>query len=176
MFINDASIPRLFIHDNFDVIIHYEDKNTKQNFLRQVRNNFAQLLKANYKPPQILLILLSNEILDDTAFAMSQLQDMLMWLLAEIQTMIKTRISQLPEKCITPGEPWVYLLKPLPRTNRAPEVNLFKSIRRKINSQIPDIVKIFKFGFINAYDINTSSTLLLELNSQQQEWYTSGCQ
>lgn len=87
-FIQDPSKPRLFIHDTFDVIAHYEDKASQGNFIQSIRNSFAQLLKANYKLPNTLLILLSNEILDDAPFAVTRFPKLLQWLLAEIDSMI----------------------------------------------------------------------------------------
>lgn len=161
-FIADSAMPRLYIHDKFDVLAHYENKGHPINFIKQVRNNFAQMLKANAKLPTIIIIMLGNELLEDAAFAVSQLQRMVQWLLAEIDFMIKSRIKQLPEKCITQAEPAVFLLKFLPRTTRAEEADLFKSTRRKINNMIPELTNQFNFGFINAYEINSSSALLFD--------------
>lgn len=155
-------MPRLYIHDRFDVVIHHDEKDTALNFIRQVRNNLAQLLQTHAKLPHLILILLSNENLDDHAFATTQLERMILWLLSEVEAMIKLRISQLPEKCKTPGEPAVYILKMLPRLERSPQSEMFKSLRRKINNAIPAVANKFQFGFINAYEVNTSSGLYFD--------------
>lgn len=160
-YINDTTMPRLFIHDQFDVITHYEDKEG-QNFIKQIRNNLAQLMAGHAKLPAMILIIISNEVLDDTAFAISQLQKLLTWLLTEIQVMIRIRANQLPDKCKVPTEPAVYLLKFLPRSQHNSDSSLFKSTRRKINNIIPELTNKLGFGFINAYDINTSTALLFD--------------
>lgn len=158
-FIQDSAKPRLFIHDNFNVFTHHEEKEGQQNFIQQIITNFAQMLKANYKLPAIILILLDNSKLDDPPFATTALPRLIKWLLAEIDFMIKTRLGQLPKRCTTPVEPAVYLLKFLPRTNHAENADLFKSVRRKVNNIIPELVNEFQFGFINAYEINTTTAL-----------------
>lgn len=58
-------------------------------------------------------------------------------------------------------------MKLLPRTHRAENSELFKSLRRKINNVIPEIVNEFKFGFINAYEVNTTSALLFDATGKK---------
>lgn len=161
-YINDPTKPRLYIHDNYDVITAFEDENSKDNFLRQVRNNLAHLMKIHYKLPEKIIIILNNTILDDTAFAVTQLAEMLKWLLAEIESAISTRRKQLPIRCLKKGEPSVHLLKMLPRASRCDNTNLFKSIRRKVNNQIPSITERFQFGFINVCEITTTSSIFFD--------------
>lgn len=170
-YVSDNTMPRLFIHDYFDVIAHHEDKENG-NFLKQICNNLAQLMKSNTKLPAQIIIILNNDILEDTAFSVTQLPHVISRLLSEIQRMIGQRIKQLPDRCLKPNEPTVHLLKFLPRASNSPNSNLFKSTRRKLNNLIPDITCRYGFGFINAYEINTTSAL--QFNSDGKKLSPSG--
>lgn len=161
-YINDPTKPRLYIHDHYDVITLFEDEPGNENFVKQVRNNLAQLMKTHYKLPEKIIVMLNNTLLDDTAFAVTQLTELLKWLLSEIETAINYRRKYLPIRCLQPGEPAVYLLKMLPRGNKMVNTSTFKSVRRKINNQIPTITEKFEFGFINAYEINSSTSLFFD--------------
>lgn len=168
-FINDNTMPRLFIYDHFDVIIHHEDRDASSavNFIKQIRNNFNQLLHNHPKLPTMILIVLNNELLDNTAFAATQIPRLITWLLGEIQNMIKQRISHLPEKCVILSEPSVYVLKMLPRMQKSQDLGLFKSLRRKLNTQLPKIANKFGFGFINAYEINATTSLFFQADGKK---------
>lgn len=161
-YINDPLKPRLYIHDHYDVIPHFDDSNAKENFLWQIQNNLAYLLKVHYKLPQKIIIILNNSVLDDPAFATTQLASLLKWLFKEIEAAINLRRKNLPIRCLKKGEPAVFLLKLLPRASRAEEAEMFKSTRRKVNSQIPTIMEKFEYGFINVCEITTSNSLMYD--------------
>lgn len=130
--------------------------------MRQIQNNLAHLMKIHYKLPEKIIIILNNSILDDAALATTQLPALLQWLLTEIEAAISFRRKHLPIRCLRTGEPAVYLLKMLPRASRAEQIDLFKSIRRKVNSTIPSIISKFEFGFINVCEITTTSSLFFD--------------
>lgn len=167
-YINNPSKPWLYMHDHYDVITHYDEAQPNENFLLQIRNSMAHLMKFHYKLPSKILLLLNNTILDDPAFAITQLAPMLKWLFAEIETMITKRRGELPVKCLKDGEPAVYMIKMLPRgiSNIDEQGNLFKSIRRRINGEIPDILSRFKYGFINACEITSASAIFFDCSGK----------
>lgn len=161
-YINDPTKPRLYIHDHYDVIPHFDDSMAKNNFLWQIRSNLAQLMKIHYKLPEKIVIILNNTILDDTAFAVSQLANLLKWLLSEIEAAITFRRKHLPIRCLKDGEPAVFLMKMIPRGNRSDNSEMFKSVRRKLNTEIPTIMDKFEYGFINAYEITSTSSIFYD--------------
>lgn len=161
-YINDPSKPRLYIHDYYDVIPFFDDSQANNNFLWQIQNNLAHLLKVHYKLPEKIVIILNNSILDDTAFATTQLAAILQWLFKEIEAAINLRRKHLPIRCLKKNEPSVYLIKMLPRATRAEDGDMFKSIRRKVNNQIPLITEKFEYGFINVCKITTSNSLMYD--------------
>lgn len=165
-YINDPIKPRLYMHDNYDIIPCY-DESAKGNFLKQIRNSLVHLTKAHYKLPSKILILLDNEILDETAFAVTQLANALKWLFNEMESIITTRRSQLPLRCLKPGEPSVFLLKMIPRGIKSENISLFKSVRRKINNLIPAIAEKFEYGFINACEITSDSTTYFDRSGKK---------
>lgn len=125
-YINDPSKPRLYIHDHYDVIPIFDNSNAKDNFLWQIQNNLATLMKTYYKLPEKIVIVLNNSTLDDTAFATTQLASMLQWIFREIEAAINLRRKYLPIRCLRKGEPSVYLIKMLPRASRAENAEIFK--------------------------------------------------
>lgn len=150
------------MHDHYDVIPFFDDSNAKNNFLWQIQSNLAALMKAHYKLPEKIIIILNNSSLDDTAFAITQLAKLLQWLFKEIEAAINYRRRHLPVRCLKKEEPAVYLIKMLPRAARAENSEIFKSTRRKINHQIPVIAEKFEYGFINVCEITTTDSLMYD--------------
>lgn len=157
--LDDNTKPQLYIHETYNVRTYQpgeNDKKSKDNFIQQIRNEFAQTVIRKVMLPSAVLFMLSSAKLDDAVFAIECMDGLLRWLMDEVEDILKFQMKSLPEKDKVFNEPRVYFLKILPKPADSPNSNLFKGVRRKFNSSLQSMLESYHaFGFINIHEITT---------------------
>lgn len=150
-------MPSLYIHEKYNVRAYpAHDISAESNFIANIRNNIANTVMRKVLLPTSILIILSNDILDDAVFTIECMDGLLRWLLDEIVEIIKFQKRCLPPKSTRFEEPRVYLLKALPKPGKINFPTLFRGVRRKFNSNLQNMLENYHgFGFINIHEITT---------------------
>lgn len=148
-------MPTLYIHENYNVRTYPNDIQ-ETNFLKEIRNQIATTVMRKINLPSAMLIMISNDLLDDAVFTIECMEGALCWLFDEILEIIKFQWKCLPQKSKKRDEPRIYMLKALPKPQKIPKSNLYKGVRRKFNAMLQTILEDYHgFGFINAHEITT---------------------
>lgn len=157
-YLKDGRIPQLYLYEKYFIRTYPQDENSiyKHNFIAEIRNQIANTTMRKVLLPSAVLILISNEKLEDAVFTIECMEGLLCWLFDEIHEIIRYQLSCLPQKSKNFEEPRVYILKALPKPTKAKNLNLFKGVRRKFNQTLQSILEDYhNFGFINVHEITT---------------------
>lgn len=152
----DNNMPSLYIHENYNVKTYPTTNTTRNEFLKEIRNAIANTIMRKITLPSAILIMLSNNLLEDAVFAIECMDGIWRWLMDEIYEMIKFQWNNLPPKSKKFDEPRVYVLKAIPKPNKIKAAALFRGVRRKYNSNLQNMLQDYHgFGFINVHEITT---------------------
>lgn len=171
----DASKPELYIYKEYHVQAFHDNevKQTYNNLLRKVRNNFTMAL--NLYPailPQYLVILMGNNYIHDSAFIEFEFKQILKRMLNDIGRLIAARREQIPRKAqniIHSTE--VFVMRPLPKPESALRGDKkFKNARRSINAMLDKLSKTYDFKPLNIDEINCSQKALFEKKGQLSDY------
>lgn len=153
--LTNDTFPSLYIHECYNVRT-YQDNTAQGNFIQKIRNDIANTVMRKVLLPSAIIILISNNILDDPVFAVECSEGLLQWLLDEVFEIIKFHKKCLPPKSTKFEEPRVYVVKALPKPSKIPLPTLFRGVRRKYNNNLQNLLENYhNFGFINVHEITT---------------------
>lgn len=155
--LQNPKMPALYIHEEYNVRTYLTNlAKEDDNFIKAIRNEIATTVMRKVMLPAAILIIVSNDILDDAVFTIECMDGILRWLMDEIFEIIKFQWKCLPQKSKKLDEPQIYILKALPKPNKIAKANLFRGVRRKYNANLQSMLEDYPgFGFINVHEITT---------------------
>ena len=120
----------------------FSDKN--QNLISRIVNSFAAGLARNKKLPRLIVVVLDEDIIENVQFDGCRVStlygEILQWIAAEFDRMIKERKAQLPKNALKKENPEIYWVA-------APYNRNFQNgqNRNKFNMCLESIVKIYEY-------------------------------
>ena len=137
---------QLYCKQKFEVTAFCSSRqcDSNSNTLSRIINTMGEAINKNVKLPKYVVIVIDADLIDFLRYKNYGISSMygtwVEYLAKEIESMIRTRLDQLPDKAVREGEPFIYWTALPMHANFAEENHM----RSKFNASLESVIRMYR--------------------------------